>query len=196
MRLALRDLEIRGAGNILGPEQHGFISEVGYDLYSRILTDEMDRMAGKVVSPELNPVLDIPLVAYLPEDYIPTAEMRIMFYKRILAAQNNPAVDKLREELVDRFGPIPAPVEGLLELARLRILAQRAHIRQIRCRRGAVEITFLATTPVNPAKILQLAEDKKNRLKFRDENGATGVSIVYGEDEFIPFLKNLLFSLL
>ncbi|HYH11668.1 MAG TPA: transcription-repair coupling factor [Thermomicrobiales bacterium] len=124
IRVAMRDLEIRGAGNILGAEQSGHIGAVGYDLYMRLLSQAIDEIrSGKPVV-ETGPItLDLPLTALIPEDYVPDTELRLQLYRRIASVESLTEVGELRDELADRFGDPPVEIEHLLALIRLRLRA-------------------------------------------------------------------------
>ncbi len=129
-RLAIRDMEIRGVGNLLGKEQHGFVNLVGYHLYLRLLTEAVDTLKGKTVGRE--PVLDLNVDAFIPDDYVADPFERIALYKRLMQADDLPEVDTLTDELRDRFGAIPRVIENLFELARIRIEAKRRQIESIK----------------------------------------------------------------
>jgi len=124
IRVAMRDLEIRGAGNILGAEQSGHIGAVGYDLYMRLLSQAIDEIRSGRPVVESGPItLDLPLTALIPEDYVPDTELRLQLYRRIAGVETLVEVDELRDELADRFGDPPIEIEHLLALIRLRIRA-------------------------------------------------------------------------
>lgn len=131
-KIAMRDLSIRGAGNLLGAEQHGFINTVGFDLYTQMLKEAIDELRGTVkeVAPaqvEINLQVD----AYIPSLYITDSRQKIEMYKKFVAVTTLDDVDDLAEELIDRFGDIPKPVENLLTISRLRVYAMRHHIVEI-----------------------------------------------------------------
>ena len=122
-RVALKDMELRGAGNLLGPEQSGFVHAVGFDLYLRLLDETVTRMLRGDAAPPPPPTdvtLDIP--SYLPDDYIASPEVKLDLYRRLGAATVVDQVDGLRDEVRDRFGPLPPPAEAYLAVARLRLL--------------------------------------------------------------------------
>lgn len=123
-KIALRDLEIRGAGNLLGESQHGQMEAVGYDMYLRILSKEVKRLQGKQVddSPK-NCVVELPVEANIPDDYIPSLDIKLDIYKKISAIGTKRQERELKLELTDRFGQIPKPVRNLIEIAKLRRLA-------------------------------------------------------------------------
>lgn len=131
-KLAMRDLEIRGAGNVLGPEQHGFIVSVGFDLYVQLLEEAIREMKGEVKPPEPAPVIvDIPVDAFIPEDYVPDPRQKIDLYKKIAAIETLEDADDVAEEILDRFGNPPLAVQNLLAVARVKIRARQIGISTI-----------------------------------------------------------------
>jgi transcription-repair coupling factor (superfamily II helicase) len=131
MAVAMKDLEIRGAGNLLGGEQSGHIAAVGFDLYVRLVGEAVADFKGEPAE-ELSEVkIDLPIDAHLPHDYAPGERLRLEAYRRIAGAVDEAEIDAVREELIDRFGPPPTPVDNLLEVARLRVHARRAGLTEI-----------------------------------------------------------------
>ncbi|MEA2676569.1 MAG: hypothetical protein QOJ81_710 [Chloroflexota bacterium] len=135
-QIALSDLEIRGAGNILGGEQHGHLTAVGFDLYTRLLAEAVEeqkavRESRPMVHAKPGTVIDLPIDAYLPDDYVAEEPQKLELYRRLGKAGTPGEVAQIRAELIDRFGAIPAPVERLLEVARLRITAEAAGIASL-----------------------------------------------------------------
>lgn len=128
IRIALRDLEIRGAGNILGVQQHGFIHAVGFDLYVRLLEQETAKLKGKVAEEPLQPQLDIDVDYYIPDSYIPDSGAKMRFYRRMLLSNAQDDIEEIREEMEDRFGPLPQPVANFLQVASLRLTARNKHM--------------------------------------------------------------------
>jgi transcription-repair coupling factor (superfamily II helicase) len=128
-KIALRDLEIRGAGNLLGPEQHGFVASVGFELYMQMLSDAVQEARGKEAPARPEVSVDLPVNAYLPQDYAPDLNQRIELYRRLAAAPDQQAIDELAEEIADRFGrPLPPPVQNLVRLARLKVRCAAAGV--------------------------------------------------------------------
>ncbi|MBX5475769.1 MAG: transcription-repair coupling factor [Clostridia bacterium] len=121
LRIALRDLEIRGAGNILGPEQHGFMAQVGLEMYTELLEEAVRELRGERRVPETRASIELRVDAYLPDDYIAGSRHKLEFYKKINAIGSLEEADEVEQELVDRFGEPPAPVRNLLAMARLRV---------------------------------------------------------------------------
>lgn len=122
-RIAMRDLEIRGAGNLLGAEQHGQIADVGFDLYVKLMGQAVDEAKGLPWREDTEVRIDLPLNAFIPKDYVTDENFRLEAYRRIASAEDTEDLDEVRAELLDRYGgPLPAPVEGLFEVAQLRRL--------------------------------------------------------------------------
>ena len=144
-RVAMRDLEMRGAGNLLGPEQSGFVQAVGFELYLKMLEQTVHRVMRGADAPVLVPAdvtLDSP--SFLPDEYVAVPEVKLGFYRRIAAAADPADLDAMRAELRDRFGPLPAPAEALLATAMLRVLGGRLAVEGILVRGDDARVTFRA----------------------------------------------------
>jgi len=138
-RIAMRDLEIRGAGNILGPEQHGHLATVGYDMYCKLIEETLREVQGGHYSPnELETRVDLKVDAYLPTDYVRSERQRMEMYKRIAAIATDEDREDITDELLDRFGDTPAVVDALLDIAQLRALANRLGVSQVLFRAGTL----------------------------------------------------------
>jgi transcription-repair coupling factor (superfamily II helicase) len=144
-RVALKDLELRGAGNLLGAEQSGFVHAVGFDLYMRMLEETVQRVLRGDGKPKPVPAdvsLDMP--AYLPEEYIPSQEVKLDIYRRLTRLTAGAEIDALRDELRDRFGPLPPPAAALISIAALRVIGAGLGIEGILVRGNEARITFRA----------------------------------------------------
>jgi transcription-repair coupling factor (superfamily II helicase) len=130
-RIALRDLEIRGAGNILGAEQSGHIQTVGYQMYCELLADAVKRLKHEPIEPIPTAVVDLGFAAYIPKNYIPINRQRMDVYRKIAVAKINEDLEQIKSELEDVYGPVPDEIELLLDLAELRIKASRLGIKSI-----------------------------------------------------------------
>ena len=130
-KIAMRDLEIRGAGNLLGASQSGHIAAVGYDLYCQMVQEAVQELKGEDVREPAEIKLDVPTDAFLPTDYVPKEELRLEAYRRLAAVTTHTEVDDITAEWADRYGPVPAPAEALLSVARLRAECHRVGIREI-----------------------------------------------------------------
>jgi len=137
-RIALKDLEIRGAGNILGAEQSGHIAEVGYDLYCRLLESAVKELQGAAAPEPVETFVDLDVEAYVPDAYAGDVGLKLGFTRKIAAADTLEALAAVREEIEDRSGPAPAPLRRLFDVARLRILGQRHGIGRFALERGGV----------------------------------------------------------
>jgi len=134
IRIAMRDLEIRGAGNLLGVGQSGHIAAVGYDLYCEMVTEAVAELAGKAPGPPAELNLDVPVDAHLPADYVPSESLRFAAYRRLAEAGSAEAVADVGAEWLDRFGSLPAAAESLLAVARLRVLCVAAGVTDVSVR--------------------------------------------------------------
>jgi transcription-repair coupling factor (superfamily II helicase) len=140
-KIAMRDLEIRGAGNLLGDEQSGHVAALGFELYLSML-DEAIRAGGAVDDDEPDPVrLDVQVDAYVPADYVPYEAAKIEVHRRIAAAREVADLVGLRDELADRFGPLPEPLENLVALQHARIRLGEAGARAVTIRQGRMSVT-------------------------------------------------------
>lgn len=165
MRIALRDLEIRGAGNILGPEQHGYIQAVGFDLYCRLLEQETSRLKGVTVREYGSTSIDVDMDNYIPDSYIPDAGTKIRIYRRLLLASGEEEIAEVRAELLDRFGALPGPVENFLQISLLRVLARGKDIRSLRRKGKEVEIHL------NQPLSLEFIKEHQEHIKQIKEQG-------------------------
>jgi len=145
-RIAMRDLEIRGAGNILGPEQSGHIAAVGYEMSCQLLSEAVENLrAGEKGRPMTKANLDLPIEGSVPRAYIAIETERLKFYQRVAMAKTVGAIDQLQADVVDVFGPLPRSVDTLLDLARLRILAGAMRVRSIVLRED--DLIFMLDDP-------------------------------------------------
>ena len=132
MAIAMKDLEIRGAGNLLGGEQSGHIADVGFDLYIRLVGDAVSEFRGeKDADEEPEMRIELPVDASLPADYVETERLRLEMYKRLAQVRDDAEIDAIAEELQDRYGPLPEPVQNLLGVARFRLLCRAAGVRDV-----------------------------------------------------------------
>ncbi len=130
-KIAMRDLEIRGAGNLLGRDQSGHIAAVGYDLYVQMVAEAVAEMKGEPIRQPIEVTIDVPSDAHLPSDYVGREDLRLEAYRRLASVTSESEVDDVRHEWADRFGPLPRPAEGLLDVARLRVECLRTGVREV-----------------------------------------------------------------
>ncbi|HTV16915.1 MAG TPA: TRCF domain-containing protein, partial [Acidobacteriaceae bacterium] len=166
-KIAALDLELRGAGNLLGGEQSGHIEAVGFEMYTQMLEEAVSKLKGeeKVERPSVQLSLGIPL--RIDESYISEENQRLRMYKRIAGIENDKALDDVRTELEDRYGPLPVSVAHLLEAARLRLECERIGVAQIDRKRDAVHIRFTESAAVDPGRLMKLvARNAKRGAQF------------------------------
>ena len=143
-KIAMRDLEIRGAGNLLGPEQHGFIASVGFELYCRLLEEAIRELKGEVQQQPPEPVIDLDVDAYLPDTYVNDVTQKVELYKRIAAITTHDEVGDLLEEIEDRFGEAPLPTYNILTIAGIKTLAKQAGVGSIAQKGDQVIVRMLS----------------------------------------------------
>jgi transcription-repair coupling factor (superfamily II helicase) len=168
-KLALRDLEIRGAGNLLGPDQHGHLAAVGYDLYTKLLEEAVRHLKGEPAEAQVDPVVSVDVEAYLPEAYVPEVNQRLALYRRLTDAESPADLADFRSELADRFGPLPVAVEQLLEVVALRVIARPLGIDKLEARAGKALVKFAPTTPVSAERLVGMIQKSRGRLRMSRE---------------------------
>jgi transcription-repair coupling factor (superfamily II helicase) len=162
-KIALKDMEIRGAGNLLGPEQHGFIMGLGFDLYVKLLEEAVSELKGEPGEQRVEPRLLSDWSAYLPDDYVPDEHEKLDLYRRLAETRSAEALDELTLEMLDRFGQLPEPAVALFELRRLRLLGTGGGVESLRLFQDVAEIAL--ARPLKPDEI----RDVVSRLKFQVE---------------------------
>jgi transcription-repair coupling factor (superfamily II helicase) len=168
-RLAMRDLEIRGAGNLLGAAQHGHIAAVGFDLYTKLLAEAVRELKGEPAPARVDPVISAEVEALLPEAYVPEVNQRLALYQRVTELVDADEIAQVRAELTDRFGPPPAAVEALLDVVGLRVAARAVGVEKIDARGGRARLTFAPSTPVTPEHILKAIAQSRGKMMLRKE---------------------------
>jgi len=153
-RIAAMDLEIRGAGDLLGRQQHGQIAAVGFEMYCRMLERTIEEMKGGEPLPEFRSQINLGVDLKIPESYIPEEGLRLVLYKKIASARTEEEVTSVQEEMGDRFGRLPDEGLRLLEAAKLRLVAERLHVQQIDLRSTTLQVKFSETSPLEPGKLL------------------------------------------
>jgi transcription-repair coupling factor (superfamily II helicase) len=166
-KIALRDLEIRGAGNILGAEQSGHIEAVGYELYCSLLEGAVRSLTGKKAAPKSDASIELSWRAYFPDDYVPGQKLKVELYRRLGRIRGLDRLADFRQELIDRFGPMPMAAEHLLVESELRVLSQRWNLARIH-----VEDTYAVLTYRDAKRIELLAKRHPNLVRIVDERAA------------------------
>ncbi|WP_439294134.1 transcription-repair coupling factor [Lonepinella sp. BR2882] len=198
--LATHDLEIRGAGELLGQEQSGQIESIGFSLYMELLESAVKAMKeGR--EPSLDELtqqqveIDLRVPALLPDDYLGDVNMRLSFYKRIAGAENKAALDELKVELIDRFGLLPEPTQNLMQIAELRLMAKPLKVIKIDATSHGGFVEFNPTADIDPMKFLALIKQQPAVFKF---DGPTKFRFTCNLEQAkvrLEFIKNLLGSL-
>jgi transcription-repair coupling factor (superfamily II helicase) len=155
-KIAALDLELRGAGNLLGGEQHGHINSVGFDTYVRLLEETVRELKGEEVAPEVHSALNLGLDIRIPPDYIADENQRLRAYRQIANAADLAARDRAEKELEDRYGPVPEAVRNLLAYSALKTVAEQAGIEVIDRRHNILSIKFHQETRVDPARLMNI----------------------------------------
>ncbi len=159
-KIALRDLEIRGTGNILGSQQHGHITNVGYELYCKLLNDAVKKLKGQKVEDEIETSINLPIDAFLPDEYIPDSRQKVSIYKKMSAIKSEMEKRELTNELIDRYGALPEPVEMLLEICSIKYLCQKLGITSIVAGGKRIKVIFDDTNPkIDVAQFVEAIQD-------------------------------------
>jgi len=161
-QIALRDLEIRGAGNLLGPEQSGAMSAVGFDMYCRLLAQAVAEERGEDYQEYSLPTVDLPVTAHIPASYVPNEAERIFFYKRMSGSRSLKDLEDVQEELRDRYGAPPKSVWNALEVVRLRLLAKEVGIAAVRYENRGITYTFSPELRFTPPGLAILTRSLRN----------------------------------
>ena len=168
IKIAMRDLEIRGAGNVLGAEQHGHMEAVGYDLYCKLLNQAVEALRGKRDEEEdFQTVVDCDIDAYIPVSYIKNEYQKLDVYKRISAIESEEEYMDVQDELIDRFGDIPKAVDNLLRIALIKALAHQAYVTEVGINRQEVRISMFPKAKLNTEGIPALVAEYKGALKMQ-----------------------------
>ena len=164
-KIAMRDLEIRGAGNLLGVKQSGHMQAVGYDLYCKMLNEAVKTLKGDSVVEDFNTTVDLDVDAYIPPSYILNEVQKLDIYKRIAGIESQSECDDMKEELLDRFGEIPVPVHNLLRIALIRSQAHRLYITELKGKNGEIKLLIKADARIHAERIPELL-GKVEKLSF------------------------------
>jgi transcription-repair coupling factor (superfamily II helicase) len=165
-KIAMRDLEIRGAGNILGEEQHGHMAAVGYALYCRLIDEAVRRHMGEDIVEETEVRVDVKVDAHIPDGYIPDMMGRLEAYRRIAEIEGEESRRDVVEELLDRFGEPPQPVQNLMDVAELKAVAARAQVELVQIKGAELHLRFAPGASIDPGKLLSYVNTHKNEMSL------------------------------
>ena len=155
-RLANMDLEILGAGNLLGRQQSGNLGAVGYETYMRLLEEEVDKLRGEVREISIDPEIRLSVAARLPDDYVGAVSQRLVLYKRLASAADDEELARIRDEILDRYGPLPLEAENLLDVIRVKIAARGLGVAAVDVVKGELVLTAAETSRVDPKTLFDL----------------------------------------
>ena len=165
-KIAMRDLEIRGAGNLLGVRQHGHMEAVGYDMYCKMLNEAVKNLKGISTALDFTTVVDLDVDAFIPPEYIVNEVQKLDIYKRIAGIENEKERDDMKDELLDRFGEIPVSVDNLLRIALIRVAAHELYLTEVKGKNERITLTFRPDAGIDPLGIPRLLRIYGDKLKF------------------------------
>jgi len=168
-RLANLDLEIRGAGDLLGSEQSGNLRSVGYETYMEMLEQTIDELRGQAHEDWIDPEIKLPVVGRLPDDYVADVSQRLVLYKRLSSARDENEVAQIRDELMDRYGRLPLDAENLVEVIRLKIAARRLGIVRIEVSRGELVLQVAPKSQIDPDRLVRLLSQARSGIRVTPE---------------------------
>jgi transcription-repair coupling factor (superfamily II helicase) len=169
-KIAMKDMEIRGAGNLLGRDQSGDVYSVGFDMYVRLLNEAVNRLAlQKDYKEQTEVLMEMEYTGFIPDTYIINPQIKMEIYKKIAAVTDDAEFDAVLAELADRFGPIPEEVSSLLALAEIRIICRKLSIKSIKERQGEVAVEFQQVSNISIDKILKLIKDNPNSVRLNQK---------------------------
>ena len=168
-RIATHDLEIRGAGDLLGARQSGDIVAVGYELYAELLDEAVRTLKGEAMPDRVEPEIKLKVPAFIPEDYVRDPNQRLLIYKKLTQPADEAEIDDIRAELIDRFGALPMAAVYLLEIMRLRVLLKGLLVKEIELAGSDLVLSFHERTPVSPDAITALLRKEKGKYRFTPE---------------------------
>ena len=166
-KIAMKDLEIRGAGNLLGSEQHGHMEAVGYDLYCKMLDMAIKQERGEKVEPDFTTVIDINIDAFIPSEYVRYETLKLDLYKRIARIETAIEAQDMLDELEDRFGKVPSSVKNLVDVALLRHRAHEVYIENVSLKDGSLVFNIFERAALNPTAIAPLLDKFDGALTFK-----------------------------
>ncbi len=181
--IAMRDMEIRGAGNLVGAQQHGFIAAVGFDLYCRLLDEAMRELKGESSPDNPEPDVKIAVSAYIPDEYVPNADQKMEFYQRLADAPRIIELLEIREEMEDRFGRMPDPAKSLMCIMEVKIMARQLGLERVQLEKSRFVMAFPQERQITPGDIQTFVEKCSEPLDFDLGERLQIILQVQGRDE-------------
>ena len=196
LKLAMHDLEIRGAGALLGDAQSGHVAAVGFDMYLQILEQAVQELKGEEVVPEVEPEINLPVPALIPGDYVEDINQRLIFYRRFASAKSEEEVQEIGDELRDRFGPWPQVLENLLEIMNLKLLLKKAKVRRIFTEKEKVVLSFDPNAPLDPQRLVAAVAQGRGKREFTPDQRLKLRLADRGGKGMLPEIKKLLLEII
>ena len=165
-KIAMKDMEIRGAGNLLGRDQSGDVYSVGFDMYLRLLETAIQKLSDEHYEPENEVLLELEYTGFIPDSYIKSSQTKMEIYKKIASISTKEELERVYSELEDRFGPIPDEVYSLLALAEIRIICRKLNIAVLKERAGKVQVEFAQVSKISVDKVLRLIKESGGAIKL------------------------------
>jgi transcription-repair coupling factor (superfamily II helicase) len=169
-RLANMDLEIRGAGNLLGSQQSGNLRSVGYETYMEMLEETVEELRGNISVAQVDPEIRLPVAARLPEAYVPDVSQRLVLYKRLASSRDEAELALIRDEILDRYGLLPAETENLLDVIRLKIMARRLGVVGVSMSRGELVFSVAESAKIDPQRLVQLLTHAGSNIRVAPDH--------------------------
>ena len=192
-RLAALDLELRGAGNVLGQQQHGHLNAIGIDLYLRMLDEAVHELKGEPSRPEVRTTFNLGINIKIPESYIADERQRLRMYKRISALKTQEGLRDMEAELTDRYGPVPLPVQQLLNYAIVKSRAEQLMIHSVERKGGEIRMRFHEQTPVSPERLMEIIKVQRG-VAFQPD-GVLRMQVRDGGGDLLKDVENILLEL-
>ena len=197
-KIAMRDLEIRGAGSLLGEIQSGHLEQVGYDTYCNLLDEVVKEMQGEEIKPEIDVQIDLDATCYIPDEYISDSSQKIEIYQDIALCKNEEDIQNVIDEMIDRFGNMPKEIENLIEIARIKILCKKLNISKVQGKRSFVVFMFeIGELDIDVNELVKMYKNKirfsqglKPQITYVLEN-ATGMKMLREVEEFLKSINDL-----
>ena len=191
-KIAMRDLEIRGAGNILGAQQHGHINAVGYEMYCRLLAESVSEMRGEPIAKPYETSIDVSVNAFIPERFITNEEQKLEIYKRISLITNKRDYYDVQEEIEDRYGNLPEQVQNLLDISLLKAYAHRMGITSVTQKGNRIIMYFKPDADIDPNLLLEMVNNNKDLLSFSIKTIPTLTYRIKEQESPVVHLRELL----
>jgi transcription-repair coupling factor (superfamily II helicase) len=165
-QIASHDLEIRGAGNLLGKDQSGHIEAIGFDLYAQLLEEAVRELKGEAPKEDIDPDVQLPIPAFIPDPYMPDVHQRLFFYKRFAQAANDDELDEVRAEIVDRYGDPPDEVDALQRLMQVKVRLRELRIRALEAGPGRLVLTLGDGAALDPFQLAKRVQGSQGALRL------------------------------